>query len=85
MVTREQLETAFVTKGIDHIVKAIALLRVRIPYDECKSIIGGVGYDVLYLCEVDKAIPHLTEEDLVALADYNCWIDKDNDCITLFV
>jgi len=93
MVTREQIETAlddeskasFVTKNIDHDVKAITLLRERIPYEECKSIIGGAEHDVLYLCDVDKAIPHLTEEDLVVLADCNCWIDEDNECIALFV
>jgi len=94
MVTREQIEAAllsddgkapFQTKNIDYKVKAIILLRVRIPYEVCKSIIGGAGHDVLYLCDVNKAITHLTEEDLVALADCNCWIDKDVERIALFV
>jgi len=93
MVTREQLESAldddskasFTTKGIDHDVRAITLLRERIPYDVCKDIIGGAEHDVLYLCDVDEAIPYLTEEDLVVLADCNCWIAEDVDSIALFV
>ena len=93
MVTREQIETvlddeskaSFVTKNIDHNVKVITLLRERIPYEECKSIIGGAEHDVLYLCDVDKALPYLSEEDLDVLADCNCWIDEECDCIALFV
>lgn len=93
MITREQLELAlddetkasFITKSVDHDVIAIALLRERIPYEVCKSIIGGAEHDVLYLCQVDKAIPYLTEEDLVVLADCNCWIDQDVDSLALFV
>lgn len=93
MVTRDQIETAldseskapFVTKNIDYDVKVITLLRERIPYEECESIITGAGHEKLYLCDVDKAIAHLTEEDLAVLADCNCWIDEDNDCIALFV
>lgn len=92
MITREQIETAlsddkesFVTKNVDHDVIAINLLRERIPYDKCKSIISGAGHDVLYLCDVDEAVPFLTEDDLKVLADCNCWIDEDNDCIALFV
>jgi predicted alpha/beta superfamily hydrolase len=60
-------------------------LRERIPYKVCKSIISGAGYDVLYLCDVEKAIPYLTEDDLIVLADCNCWIDDDIDSIALFV
>ena len=93
MITKEQIETAlddeskvsFVTKNIDRDVKAITLLRERIPYEECKSIIGGAEHDVLYLCYVNEAIPHLTKEDLVVLADCNCWIDKNSERIALFV
>lgn len=93
MVTREQLEAAlnnetkasFVTKNIDHDVKAITLLRDRIPYEECKGIIGAAEHDVLYLCDVEEAIPYLTEEDLAVLADCNCWIDDDTDSLALFV
>lgn len=93
MVTREQIESvlddeskaSFATKNIDHDVKAITLLRERIPYEECKSIISGAEHDVLYLCDVDKAIHYLSEEDLDVLADCNCWIDEECDCIALFV
>ena len=86
MVTIEQIEAAlnsetkeaFKTRDIDHDVKAITLLRERIPYEECKSIISGAEHDVLYLCDIDKAIPYLTEDDLIILGDCNCWIDEDN-------
>lgn len=93
MITREQLEIAlddetkksFITKNIDHDVKVITLLRERIPYDVCRGIIGGAGHDVLYLCDVEKALPYLTEDDLIVLADCNCWIDDEVDSLALFV
>lgn len=93
MVTREQLEEVlndeekvnFKTKNIDYGVKAVALLRERIPYDVCKRIIAGAEHDVVYLCDIEEAIPYLTEEDLDVLADCNCWIDDDNDSLALFV
>jgi hypothetical protein len=93
MITREQLESAlnddtkasFVTKDIDRDVKVINLLRERIPYEKCKSIIGGAEHDVLYLCDVEEAIPYLNEDDLLVLADCNCWIDDDVDSLALFV
>jgi len=92
MITIEQINAAFgdgrkpfQTANIDHDVKAISLLRERIPYDVVKSIIGGAEHDVVYLCDVDKAIEYLSEDDLYILADCNCWIDKDNGCFALFV
>ena len=93
MVTREQIEAAldleknnpYQTKGIDHEARVIALLRERIPYKECASIISGAEHNIVYLCGVYKATLYLTEEDLVILADCNCFIHEDNDCITLFV
>jgi hypothetical protein len=93
MITREQLETAldernikpFITKDIDHDVKAITLLRERIPYEKCKSIISGADYDVVYLCNIDIAAQYLIEEDLLVLADCNCWLDSNSECIALFV
>ena len=93
MVTREQIEEAldsgskksYQTKDVDYEVMAVNLLRERIPYKECRSIISGAEHDLLYLCEVHKATPHLIEEDLVILADCNCRIDEDTDCIALFV
>ena len=92
MVTREQVDIAldderkasFVTKNIDHDVKAISLLRERIPYEKCNSIIGGADHDILYLCDVEDAMPYLTEEDLVVLADCNCFIHNE-EYFALFV
>ena len=93
MITREQLEIAlddetkesFLTKGIDHDVVVINLLRERIPYEACRSIIGGAEHDKLYLCDVDKSLPYLTEDDLIVLADCNAFIDDDSDSLALFV
>jgi len=92
MITREQIEVAFgdirnafKTKNIDHDVTAITLLRERIPYEVCKSIIGGAEHDVLFLCDLKDAIPHLSEDDLGILADCNVWVDDDCDCFALFV
>lgn len=92
MLTREQIEEAFgdnrkafKTKGIDHDVTVITLLRSKIPYDVCKGIIVGVGHDTLYLCDTDHVMEYLDESDLEVLADCNCWINGDNDCLALFV
>lgn len=91
MITREQTEAAFgddkepyQTKNIDHKVTAINLLRSRIPYDECKGIIAGSEHDVLYLCDIEMALPFLDEEDLKVLADCNVCADWDIDCFFLF-
>lgn len=93
MIHREQLEEAlnddtkesFVTKGVDHDVIVINLLRERIPYEVCGGVIGGAEHDVLYLCDVEKSLPYLTEDDLKILADCNAWIDRECDCLALFV
>lgn len=92
MITRKQIEeafgddrNAFKIKDIDHEVLAITLLRNKIPYEVCRGIIGGAEHDVLYLCDVDKVLPHLSEEDLDVLADCNVWLDDETDSLALFV
>jgi hypothetical protein len=92
MITREQIETAFdderdvFTSGeTDYDLKAITLLRERIPFDQCKEIIQGATHDVVYLCSVEDAMPFLSEEDLAILADCNVWLKRDADCFALFV
>lgn len=92
MITREQIEiafgndrNAFKTKNVDHDVVAITLLRERIPYEVCKGIIGGAAHDVVYLCDLEDAIPYLSNEDLDILADCNVWVDDDCDCFAIFV
>ena len=91
MITKEQIEEAFdngkafQTKDIDHDVVAISLLRERIPYDICKSILQAAEHDVLYLCDVEDALPYLTEDDLKVLADCNMFLDEENNCFGLFV
>jgi len=91
MVTREQLEEIldnkkpFQTKGVDHDFVVIKLLRERIPYEVCKSIISGADHDIIYLCEVDDALEYLNESAVYALADGNVFIEDDIDSFALFV
>lgn len=93
MIDREKLEEflddnakdPYKTKGIDHDFRAIELLRKKIPYKTCKSIISSAEHDVIYLVDVDIAIQFLTEEDAEILADCNCFIDSGSDRISLFV
>ena len=92
MVTREKLEEilgedkiSFKTKGIDYDVKSISLLREKIPYDKLKSIISSAGHDIIYLTNVDITCEYLNEEDLEVLADCNCFIEENHDCLAIFV
>ena len=93
MITEERLreilsddsKNPYKTKGIDHDVLALNLLRNKIPYDVCKSIIGGAGHDEIYLCDVDEVLPYINEEDALILADCNLFIDEDNDCLSMYV
>ena len=83
MITEEQVHSVlsdknpFRTKGIDHNVTAINLLRERIPYDLCQSIIAGAEHDKIFLCSVDACLPYFSEEDLNLLAECNVGIEDD--------
>ena len=90
MITREKIEEILSDKSpfkatVDHDVTAINLLRLRIPYDSCKSIIGGAEHDVIYLCDVETALPYLDETDALVLADCNVGIEEEFECFYLFV
>jgi hypothetical protein len=94
MVTQEELDEIFgedstikpfQNKGVDYDLIAINLLRERIPYEECRSIIGGAEHDVLYLSDTKYVMKYLSREDLLILADCNCCIDDELECIYLFV
>ncbi len=93
MITRERLievltdedRMAFQTKEIDHTMKAVSLLRERIPYKKCKSIIQGAGHDEIYLPDIDEVFPYISEEDLDILVDCNVMIDEDSESLALFV
>ena len=92
MITREQLEKAlghdnnpYKTEGRDYNFTAISLLRERIPIEVVPNIICGAGDESIYICEVETALPYLTEEDLVVLADCNVSIDEDSDTLQLFI
>jgi hypothetical protein len=91
MITREQIEVALgddrvVFKNIneDHDVVAISLLRSKIPSDICPEIIIGAEHDVVHLCDVEKSLPYLDENDLAILADCNVWVDEGEN-YALFV
>ncbi len=92
MITIEQIEktlgdnnTPYKTKDVDHDVLAISLLRKKIPYDSCKSIIQGAEHDILYLCDIDEVMEHLSLEDLEVLADCNVWYNEEHGSLALFV
>lgn len=93
MVTIERIQEVFgdenkkvfANRNEDHDVKAISLLRERIPIDACPSILQGAEHDILYLCDVEEALPYLTEEDLETLADCNVMYDEDNNSFAIFV
>lgn len=91
MITREKLDeilsdkSPFQEKNIDHGLKALMLLRERVPYDVCNNIISGAEHDQVYLCDIDEVLPYLTEEDVLILADCNMSIDSENERLFLFV
>ena len=95
MITREKFDQIFDDenteieifreKGIDHIVKAISLLREKIPYDTCKSVIGCVEHDKIYLCDIDDVLEHIDEQDAIFLVECNLFIDAEFDCLAVFV
>jgi len=92
MITIEQLEDAlgenknpFQTQNVDHDLIAISLLREKIPYNMCKSIISGAGHDVLYLCDVEIVLNYLDENDLNILSDCNVCLDDELGILFLFV
>ena len=92
MITREKLEEIldddsknhFQEKEVDHKIKALALLRDKIPYEVCKRIIRGVEHDQIYLCDIDEVLPYINEDDAKVLADCNLFIDSDCDCLSMF-
>jgi len=91
MITREQLEEGFEKENQFGILQedstsiAISLLRERIPYDVCPSIIVCAEHDVIYLCGVEDALQYLKEEDIITLADCNIFIDSDVDSLSSFI
>lgn len=93
MITREKLEeildddskNPFQEKEVDHNMKALTLLRDRIPYEARKEIIVEVKYDQIYLCDIDEVLPYINEDDAKVLADCNLFIDSDCDSLSMYV
>lgn len=92
MITIEKLEeildddskNPFQEKEIDHKMKALNLLREKIPYEVCRGIIGGAEHDKIYLCDIGQVLPYINEDDAKVLADCNLFIDNDCDCLSMF-
>jgi len=92
-ITLEQLKKALgddkdafkINKDADHTMIALNLLRSKIPYKECKSIVQGASHDQIFLTYVDDVLEYLDERDLVILADCNCGFDLDTDSLYMFV
>ena len=92
MITREKLEeilgnyskNPFQEKEVDHNMKALTLLRDKIPYEVCKEIIGASDRDQIYLCDIDDVLPYINEDDAKVLADCNLFIDSDYDYLSMF-
>lgn len=89
MITKEQLEEAIEnheykhTDGIDHDMAVFQLLRQRIPYEKCPSIIIGADHDIIYLVEIDTVCECILPEDIEAVAN-RCHIN-DDECLAMFV
>jgi len=88
MITLERLEEIFDEsssrpKDVDRHMKALTLLRDRIPYDVCESIIIGADHDKVFLCAVEYALPYMSEDDARALSNGSCFIE--DDCFSMFV
>jgi hypothetical protein len=93
MITREKLEEIldddskrpFQEKEVDYKMKALTLLREKIPYDVCGGIIVGAEHDQIYLCDLYEVLPYIDEDDAKILADCNLFIDSDCGCLSMFV
>ena len=72
-------------KNADYAMVALTLLRERIPYEVCKSIIGGITGDEISLCNVDNVIPYISEEDAIVLRDCNVFFDECFDRLVMYV
>lgn len=89
MITKEKLEeildndsVPFKEKEIGHKMRALILLRDKIPYEVCKGIIGAAEHDQIYLCDIDQVLPYINTDDAKVLADCNIFIDSD--CLSMY-
>lgn len=93
MITREELEEimgedseypTYTERNVDHDIIAIKLLRERIPYEVAFQIICGSEHDVVYLVDIEKALPYLSKEDAIVLQECNVGIDEECECFKLY-
>ena len=93
MITKEKLEeimentssSTYLKEEIDHKMKALILLRERIPYDVCSGIIGAAEHDQIYLCDIDNVLPYINEDDAKILAECKLFIERGCGCLSMFV
>jgi hypothetical protein len=87
MITEERLEEildeSHDSKHADRQMAALILLRDRIPYDVCDSIICGADHDKVFLCSVEQVLPHISEEDAYILSASSVFIEDDS--LSMFV
>jgi len=69
----------------DRKLLAITTLRSKIPFDVCHSIIQGADHDVVYLCDIDEALPYISEDDAKIIANGGVFIDTDSDSLSMYV
>ena len=90
MITIQELNEAIDNEDVnklvgevDHDVQLISLLRNRIPYEECNSVICAAEHDQIWLVDANLACEYLLKEDLPIIQNSNCFID--NDSISLYI
>jgi len=71
--------------GVDHTMTALILLREKIPYEVCRSIIGSAEHDKIYLCDIDQVLDYIDEEDAKILCNCGIRFNAENDCLSMFV
>lgn len=69
----------------DKKIQALSLLKNRIPFEECPSIIEATDYRTIYLCAVKDAAPYLNKDDIQNLKAYGVLISYEKSNFYMFV
>lgn len=81
---KDELPT-YTEMNLDHTMAVLSLLRDKIPYNVCKSILGAAEHDIIYLSGIAETLPYITEYELKYLIDCNVGYDKEFERFYLFV
>jgi hypothetical protein len=68
----------------DNITEVILLLRTRIPYKVCNSIVTSSGNGIVYLCNAYAAIPYLIHTDVAQLVCWGIDLDEESDRFVVY-